>query len=908
MKEREHSDARPPAQAPASDAGAGVERGGGAGDDPALGADLDPDDALDADTLFDGLDDPSDVCRLVAEGLEGVEREGRVALDRLCAEHPDHAEELRRRISALAGVGLVEDGRRFGHYRVVRTLGRGGMGVVYLVRDERMDRLVALKALPERLVPNDRARARLQREIRAVAQLSHRAIVPIYDVGEEDGAPFFTMEWVDGRTLAELIIAAKARGLPPEQLSAVDLDSPDATRGWVETACRLVQIVARGLHHAHQHGVVHRDIKPQNIMVGHDGRPRLFDFGLARLEGEAGLTLTGDLAGTPFYLSPEAASARRVELDARTDVYSLGVTLYELLTLQVPFAGRTTEEVLRQIAVREPPLLRRLNADVSRDLETICLTAMEKDPNRRYASAEAFSDDITRLLSFRPVQARPVGTLVRGWRATRRRPALAASVLLGLVILIGTPVGLFLANRAIAGERDAAELAATVAQQEWSRAETQSARAQAESERALAESDRARDEEEKAKQAAVEADAARARADAALSEAQSASEAKDKVVEFLLAMLMPTNPTEVDHDLTVSDVLHRGADTVGSALAGEPRLQASVRQSLGNAFIGLGEFDPALQQFTAAWDLVQAENDPSLDDSLAVSLGNLVIVHTTYKQYDQALQVGQAALDVNARLYGDDSLEVSDVLSNLAIVADRMGESEHAEIMFRRVIEIRSPTLGEDHARVAETYYNLGLCLPWERREEKAQLFDRALQIQRKVLPDDDPNLAMTLGGLAELHHNNGDKEQALAVQEEGVAILIRRLGELHPDVATASTRLAFMHIRYEQYPQAEPLLRRAVEGYTRAFPNGHTRRLGALKWLASILAAMERPHEAEPFLDQAWEEFLRVSADDDDERVTLVKMRADLAYRLGRPEEADALLAQHPDVDWTAGEDGSTP
>lgn len=837
-----------------------------------------------SDDLLDSLPEPSFVCRLVAEGLERVDQEGLAAVDRLCEDHPEHAEEIRRRMRALCDVGLVDDGRSFGHYRVVRTLGRGGMGVVYLARDERLDRLVALKALPERLVPNDRARERLQREIRAVAQLQHPAVVPIFDVGEEAGAPYFTMEWIEGLTLAELLDRARQQGLPPEQLSAEDLLAGDSARSWIEAACRLVLSMARGLHHAHEHGVVHRDVKPQNIMVGADGRARLFDFGLARLQGEAGLTLTGDLAGTPFYLSPEAASSRRVELDARTDVYSLGVTLFELLTLRVPFTGQSTAEVLRQISLREPPLPRKLNAEVSRDLETVCLTAMEKEPDRRYDSAAAFADDLQRLLAFRPVLARPVGPLVRALRSVRRRPALAAAVALSALVLVGTPVLLGVANRAIAAERDAATTAAHEARAQGLRAEAESQRAHAE---------------------ARAAEAARAATDQALQEAQLAADSKARAVDFLLALLSPANPWAIEHDLQVVDILRRGAAGVGQALEGDARLEASVRQSLGLALMGLGQLSEAGEQFELAWALAD-DGEQLHDDLVAVSANNLMAVHSQNQRFDEALEVGQLALTVNTRLYGEHSLQVADVVSNLAIIANRKGWGAQAEELFRHVLQLRTELLGEDAPLVAETLYNLGLSLADENLDEKQQLMERALAIQRLRLPEDDPVLSMTLGGLAQVHYTRAEYPQAIELQEEELRIKRLRLGEQHWELAPPSVRLAFMYVKTERFDLAEAPLRLADVLYSQSFPDGVRQHVTTLRWLATVLAELQRPQEAEPFLLRALEMQPRVSPDDGAGLRSLRTMQVDLLQRLERDDEAQALLDLHPDVSWPASPTGS--
>ena len=400
-----------------------------------------------------------ELLELVALCLERVDSEGQEAVEQICEAHPEHAQELRQRILILRRLGLSRpkaSPKPFGRYELLRELGRGGMGVVYLARDEQLGREVALKALAGPLVTSGRARSRFEREIRAVAQLKHPGIVPIYEVGEADDVPYFTMEYVEGRTLGHVLHSLKRLEVSTPELTtthlsvasftAALLDDSSSTlplserpqprevrppppptlpqelpaswgKTYVETVCRFVIQVAEALGHAHAHGVVHRDVKPSNVLIDPRGRALLFDFGLARLASDESLTLTGDFAGTPSYVSPEQARGRRV--DHRTDLYSLGVTLFELLTLHRPFEGQTAQQVFRQLTSKDPPLPRHYNRLVPRDLETICLTALEKDAERRYQTAYELASDLRRFLEFRPVLARPAGLSVRAARLWR---------------------------------------------------------------------------------------------------------------------------------------------------------------------------------------------------------------------------------------------------------------------------------------------------------------------------------------------------------------------------------------------------------------------------------------------------------------------------------------------------------
>jgi WD40 repeat protein/predicted Ser/Thr protein kinase len=291
-------------------------------------------------------------------------------------------------------------------YEVIHELGRGGMGVVYLAWQTGLGRLVALKMIRagESSRPQDLARFRGEAE--AVARLEHPNLVRIYEVGEHDGRPYFSMEYVDGGRLADSL-----RGTP-----------------WApRRAAELAETLARAVHAAHERGVVHRDLTPSNVLLTADGQPKVVDFGLAKLVvGGAGHTASGDVLGTPSYIAPEQAGGRSREVGPAADVYALGAILYELLTGRPPFQAETPLDTLLQAVRDEPVAPRRLRPNVPRDLETVCLKCLDKEPARRYPGAAALADDLRRYLDGEPVRARPVGTAGRAARWARRRPAVAA--------------------------------------------------------------------------------------------------------------------------------------------------------------------------------------------------------------------------------------------------------------------------------------------------------------------------------------------------------------------------------------------------------------------------------------------------------------------------------------------------
>jgi hypothetical protein len=354
---------------------------------------------------------------LVAEYADRLARDTDPGREELLARHPGLRPELERLFGMIEAAGPrpagldagLDEGLRLGGYRLLRELGRGGMGVVYLAEQESLGRRVALKVLRPHLTLEPRHLDRFRREARAAARLRHPHVVAVHEVGEQDGHHYIAMDWVEGTTLAEVI---RRLADAPRRPSAADLARESGRAelarcgSYAEAALRLMLPVLAGVQAAHAAGLVHRDLKPGNVLLDRKGEPLVADFGLAKGEGDLALSLTGEPIGTPYYMSPEQATAATRGVDARTDVYSLGVVLFELLTLQVPFRGRTAHEVIQHILTEIPPAPRALAQDVPRPIETIVLAAMSRRPEDRYTDAHAMAQDIGRALRGEPVQAR----------------------------------------------------------------------------------------------------------------------------------------------------------------------------------------------------------------------------------------------------------------------------------------------------------------------------------------------------------------------------------------------------------------------------------------------------------------------------------------------------------------------
>ncbi len=381
--------------------------------------------------------------------LELPDEEQAGALERLCSENAELTDAIRSRFELFRRMLGVDAAPRevetFGEFVLERELGRGGMGVVYLARQRRADteRLVALKLVRDRGLFSPQARERFRREADAAFRLDHPAICPVLDVGEVDGTPYLAMRYVAGETLAQRIAMARhAEG----HLSLGGSSSTDATGSGTEySSCTatdrvggvvaFIEQVARALHAAHEAGLVHRDVKPGNLMVTPQGSPVLLDFGLVRdtTDETSRLTLTGQPIGTPAYMSPEQISPKGRGLDRTTDVYSLGATLFEALTLRPPFMARTREDLFRQILSDNPPDPSRLSPGIPRDIVVVLHTALDKDPTRRYATALEFAEDLRRARERQPILARPPG-VVRRLRLWRQRNPLASAILALLAV------------------------------------------------------------------------------------------------------------------------------------------------------------------------------------------------------------------------------------------------------------------------------------------------------------------------------------------------------------------------------------------------------------------------------------------------------------------------------------------
>ena len=432
---------------------------------------------------------------IVDEVLSKMARGEVVDVEQYAGEHPDVADVLRHALPALRAVAQSSVGgtehpttvrsqagnggeslsanAALGDFRIVRELGRGGMGVVSEAEQISMGRRVALKVLPFAGMVRGTALQRWHIDVRAAAALDHPNSVSVYSVGEERGVHYYAMQLIRGQSLADVIaqlavvqrggraltadsisqVLSNAASQVPSEATGATEDIPSSLIGrptqsthpvgkasqetirytnhdrqFYRSIATLAMQAADALEHAHQNGVIHRDIKPGNLMLDANSQLYVTDFGLARIESDAGMTMTGDLIGTLRYMSPEQALAKRVVIDHRSDIYSLGMTLYELLTLRPAFTATDRQQLLKHIAFEEPTKPRKLNRSIPLELETIALKSIEKDPNDRYVTARAFADDLQAFLDDRPITAKPPTKLQLSAKWARRHRSIVSTV------------------------------------------------------------------------------------------------------------------------------------------------------------------------------------------------------------------------------------------------------------------------------------------------------------------------------------------------------------------------------------------------------------------------------------------------------------------------------------------------
>jgi serine/threonine protein kinase/tetratricopeptide (TPR) repeat protein len=837
------------------------------------------------------------VAQVLDEYRERQKRGERPNAEEYAARHPEAAPLLCKVLGALqlieqsfSGAPLAGEaaGERLagvlGDFELLREVGRGGMGIVYEAVQRSLRRRVALKVLPLAAVLDPRQLQRFHNEAQAAAGLHHTSIVPVYAVGSERGVHYYAMQFIDGQPLSALIAARRRRQYPqPDEAHGQEPGTEDHAPGgqaaaetpWLAAAVStelsgegpsfyravagLGEQAARALEHAHQRGVIHRDVKPANLLVDEAGMLWVADFGLAQIQGDARLTMTGDLVGTLRYMSPEQAQARPGFVDHRTDIYALGATLYELLTLEPVFAGRDRHELMRQIAFEEPRSLRRLERAIPAELETIVQKALEKNPADRYTTARALADDLRRFLEHEPIRARRPGVSqrLRKW-GRRHRGVVSTALAVGALALVGLVLGLAWHNRqlGLAAERERDLF--TKAQGEARRAADLAVKAQEEKARAEAEKERAED-----------------------------------LNKFLLGDLLgqaAPNKNARQKQVTVEEVLDRAAANVEKSFAGRPDLEATVRMAIGGTYYDLGLFERARPQLERALALERERLGAEHPDTL-LAANQVALVLKAQGKLAEAEPLLRQNLEAHRRVQGDEHPDTLRAVHNLAGLLRDQGKLAEAEPLYRRNLEALRRVKGPDHPETLIGVHNLSEVLFEQGKlTEAEQLCRQNLEARRRVLGSDHPDTLEAVNALAALLHDRGQLAELEPLLRQNLEARRRVLGLVHPNTLEAVNNLAQLLREQGKLAEAEPLFRQNVEGHRRVLGPDHPHTLIAVNGLARLLQDQGKPAEAEPLFRHTLEVSRRVLGPDHPGTLLALNNLANFLKSQGHLIEAEQL------------------
>ena len=676
-----------------------------------------------------------------------------------------------------------------GDYRILGLIGEGGMGTVYKAEQLHPQRFVALKMITPG-ISNEKVLRRFKRESEALGRLQHPGIAQIYEAGTADTGfgpqPYFAMEFIQGQILWEY--AHGRRLTTPQRLE-------------------LMVQVCEAVHHAHERGIIHRDLKPGNILVDTNGQVKVLDFGVALLtDSDAHVTRQtdmGQLIGTLAYMSPEQALADSQPLDIRSDVYALGVILYELLANKMPYTihGKAVHEAVQAIREEEPPPLSSVHTSFRGDIDTIVTKALEKDKTRRYASAMELAGDIRRHLADEPITARPPSTAYQIRKFARRHKALVTgtvSVFLALVIGV-------VASTREAVRAHKAELAA----------------------------------EEQRKRADQEATAARA------------------VIDFLqndlLAQASASNQgSKPDPELKVRTALDRAAARIEGKFGQQPELEAAIQDTIGKTYYQLGLYTEARKQLERALGLYRqtlGEENPKTLSTMS-RLGRTAWLQAEYQEAGKLLT---RAVEGQRRVLGTDNADTLYSMNNLANVYRAEGKDAEAEALYSQTLEIRRRVLGPEHPDTLTSTNNLANVYWSQGKYAQAEtLYRQAMTTQRRVLGPEHPDALLSMGNLADTVSKQGKFAEAETLFAQVVEISRRVMGPEHPRTFDFLSDTGAMYQRQGKFAQAETNIAQALAGRRRTLGSDHPETMQGAADLALALLSQRKFVESERLAREA--------------------------------------------------------
>jgi serine/threonine protein kinase/Tfp pilus assembly protein PilF len=822
---------------------------------------------------------------------------------------------------------LADDGpvpQQLGEYRILRELARGGMGVVYEAVQESLGRHVALKVLAAQGLANPGQRERFRREAQAAAKLHHTNIVPVFGTGEHAGVHYYAMQFIQGQGLDAVLgevrrlrdenasrppeeqgggpeaAAEVARGLlsgrfpgpatqaggaagaagpgaaaPPQAATANERGgSTSAVLGMSSAAgsrpgapyfrevARLGVQAAEALAHAHQQGVLHRDIKPSNLLLDARGTVWLTDFGLAKAEGAGELTSPGDVVGTLRYMAPERFQG---QADTRSDIYSLGLTLYEMLTLRPAFEDSNRARLVEQVLRAEPPRPRNLDGHIPRDLELIALKAMAKSPAERYTTARELADDLERFLKDEPIWAKRPTLVQRARKWLRRHPAVMRSV---VAVLAMTVVVLGVSSALILREIDRKD------------------KALKEKREALAEKTEALTE--KSRQEGIAKEKAKiAREKQAEAERQMAT--TNMLYNFLVLKLLraPDPELALGRKVTVLDVLNNVEGKVDAAFPDRPLTQAEMHFVIGKTYLELGEYAKAESHLAAAVE--RRTRHLGREAPLTLKAMNaLAVVLQRRGKLQPARSLQEETVRLKVRVLGAEHRDTLQAKQNLAVVLDDLGKLEEARKLDEEVFAIRTRVLGPAHHDTLLSLEILAQSLIEQGKwKEARQRYEKVLAQLGKLRPAEHPELLRVRHNLASLLRDQGKLEEARKMFAAVVAGRERILGRDHPRTLLSRSRLGFVLARQGKLPQARKMLEEAKEGLVRSLGEEHEYTLGAMNDLAAVFLQQGQWKQARTLLEKVLAQRTRSLGPEHPGICTPMMNLANLLRRLGKLPEA---------------------
>ncbi|MHC4942821.1 MAG: tetratricopeptide repeat protein [Planctomycetota bacterium] len=695
-----------------------------------------------------------------------------------------------------------------GDFKIIRMIGKGGMATVYEAEQISLKRRVALKVLPGHLSFQDEAVKRFRREAEAGGRQSHSGIVAIFGVGEHEGYHYIAEELVEGETsLADLLDDSR-------QEKALPL-------GYYQQGAQLIMEVAEALQHAHEAGVIHRDVKPSNVLVTREGKPKVSDFGLAKVEDALALSRTGEFIGTPFYMSPEQAMSRRIGIDHRTDIYSLGVSIYELLTLKRPFDGKTSQEVLKKIIFIEPPNPSKLNARVPRDLSTICLKAMEKNPLRRYQTMAELKEDLNRYLHGEVILARPAGLGVRIGKWIKRHPAAATAASVLIVAALAIVLNWCWSLAQIVKERNKA-----TAINQFLETMLQSP-----------------DPDREGREVKVVDVLDKAAIDIL------GAFPEQPEVEGMLRLILGESyealglykPAEVQKR-TALEIFTRflGEDADDTFLAKNDLATILLYQ---NRF---EEAEPLLQSVVNGWREILGENH----NETLTAMNNLAGVLRGLDRLAEAESIYREIMEVRIKNLGESDGYTLRSMNNLAVIHLETGKFDEARKLLEKVRVTGRTAFGESHSITLMALSNLAsLNLEQEKYSEAEAQFRELLKVNVEKYGDGHRNTLITRHNLSK----SLVEQEKLAEAEE----LARKFWDDRREVLDlespitlwAMIKLGQILVIRKKYSEAETLLKQGVEIVDRKFPPHDQNRMEMHSQYGRCLAGQSKFDLAEPHM-----------------------------------------------------------